>query len=222
MRLYHLIESSVIDLEYTHLAGHALGQCHYDAAANKSIIHVPKNASSDIKPMFAYNNWKEDNFYQRDCDEYIAILRDPTDRWVSGITEFLIGENSFFGQSNRKKINTVQQAEQFVESDIVVNLLTTEVMFDAHTMPQCLFLKGIPFEKLRSFSFRPSVLDEIGSYLGLKLLKKNNNSTATDPIKLAVSNGIRKLLSTNPILQKKLDHTYYCDHQLLDKVTTIN
>ena len=56
-------------------------------------VKIPKCASTYIEKQLIASNWKPSNYRQRlDRNElnYFAVLRNPIDRWISGINEYLI------------------------------------------------------------------------------------------------------------------------------------
>jgi hypothetical protein len=77
--------------KWAHL-GHTLGECWNDQNKSITFVHIPKNASSFIKGYllssgcFAYS----DSLIT--ADHYLIILRDPIERWISGIAQFMTAE----------------------------------------------------------------------------------------------------------------------------------
>jgi hypothetical protein len=75
--------------KWSHL-GHDQGECWHDADANITFVHIPKNASSFLKGCiiatgkFVYSK----EFVP--AKKYLIVLRDPLERWISGISQFFI------------------------------------------------------------------------------------------------------------------------------------
>jgi len=78
---------------WAHL-GHRLGECWVDEVNDKSYIHVPKNASSFIKGVLIGSGgfWHHSETLVN-SGENLVILRDPIDRWCSGVAQYLYNTN---------------------------------------------------------------------------------------------------------------------------------
>tara|TARA_R110000772_G_scaffold69944_1_gene154198 strand:+ start:251 stop:871 length:621 start_codon:yes stop_codon:yes gene_type:complete len=136
-----------------------------------SYIMISKNASKwmeDVLELSSQINFTK--FSSLDSKKYIVILRDPIDRWCSGITQYLYGEKVHRDLKNRD----------------VLDLLFSQVHFDWHTIPQVKFLEGINtddciFFKMESnitntnrlSNFQNKVVDFLETELGLDLSKSN-------------------------------------------------
>lgn len=132
---------------------------------------ISKNASKwmeDVLELSSQINFTK--FSSLDSKKYIVILRDPIDRWCSGITQYLHGEKVHRDLKNRD----------------VLDLLFSQVHFDWHTIPQVKFLEGINtddciFFKMESnitntnrlSNFQNKVIDFLETELGLDLSKSN-------------------------------------------------
>jgi len=101
--------------------GHRLGECWVDEVHNKTYIHIPKNASSFVKGVLIGSGgfWHHSETLIN-SNENLIILRDPIDRWLSGITQYL---------HNSKQI------------DMPVELVFDKITFDDHTDLQTYFLQ---------------------------------------------------------------------------------
>ena len=109
-------------------------------------ILIPKNASSSINIAFNKLNWnKIDQDQGRKprhhqaikidptlASKYFAILRDPIERWISGITQFTY-------QSKRNRKHLYEDITPFIENP----------WHDQHQAPQHLFLK--PWSDVTTF-----------------------------------------------------------------------
>lgn len=136
-----------------------------------SYVMISKNASKWMEDVLELSS--QINFTKcssLDSKKYIVILRDPIDRWCSGITQYLHGEEVHRDLKNRD----------------VLDLLFSQVHFDWHTIPQVKFLEGINtddciFFKMESnitntnrlSNFQNKVVDFLETELGLDLSKSN-------------------------------------------------
>ena len=103
--------------------GHSLGECWVDEVNDKTYIHIPKNASSFVKGVLIGSGgfWHHSETLIN-SNENLIILRDPIDRWLSGITQYL---------HNSKQI------------DMPMELVFDKITFDDHTDLQTYFLQGV-------------------------------------------------------------------------------
>ena len=90
-------------------------------------INIPKNASSWTKPNlkdwgWEFYNYHTDNLYHKHA---IVVLRDPVERWLSGIAEYM--------------------TLYHVNADPIpwLDLIFERIAFDDHTESQVLFIQDI-------------------------------------------------------------------------------
>lgn len=98
---------------------------------NLMYVNIPKNASSWTKPNlkdwgWEFYNYHADNLYSKHA---IVVLRDPIDRWLSGIAEYM-----FLYHPN---VDLAHLSNSYFE------LVFDKISFDDHTEKQVLFLEGL-------------------------------------------------------------------------------
>ncbi len=135
-------------------------------------IMIAKNASKWMEDVLESSSSQINftNVSSLNSKKYIVILRDPIDRWCSGITQYLHGEEVLRDLKDRN----------------VLDLLFSQVHFDWHTVPQVKFLEGINtddcvFFKMDSYltntnrlsNFQNKVIDFLETELELDLSKSN-------------------------------------------------
>ena len=110
--------------KWAHL-GHTLGECWNDANKSTTFVHIPKNASSFVKGCLLSSG----NFTNSDglitADHYLVTLRDPIDRWISGIAQFMNDESN---------------------QSATLHDLVDRVTIDDHTELQTYFLQGVDLD----------------------------------------------------------------------------
>jgi len=111
--------------KWAHL-GHVLGECWNDPVKSTTFVHIPKNASSFVKGCLLSTNQFVHSDSLVSADQYLITLRDPIERWISGIAQFMSVESN--------KHLTLQD---------LVNTIT----FDDHTELQTYFLEGIDLDR---------------------------------------------------------------------------
>lgn len=112
---------------WTH-KGHTYGECMTHHSTDLMYVHVPKNASSWTKPNLKDFGWEFYNYHTDGLNKTaIVVLRDPVDRWISGIAEYL----------------TLYHSDFILNDTEVINLIFDKICFDDHTERQVNFLHGL-------------------------------------------------------------------------------
>jgi hypothetical protein len=208
--------NKIISVNYSYSSGHEFGQGLISPNQDYNFINIPKNASSSVKSLLT--NWHSSNYYNIKSEvEHLVILRDPTDRWISAIAEFLVGNFSYMGNINKNV--TLKEIESSLDNKFFQNLLFDFVIFDAHTLPQCCFLKDLNLSNITFFYHDEHVVDKIKEYLKIedRTVQKRNTSDENEKKRLIIFK-LKELLSRNPELQQKIDIHYYADSALFDLV----
>ena len=70
---------------------HKIGFCYRHPEQHIQFVTIPKCASTWLKDMIRLLQWKPHNFVDQDTHDWttLAIVRDPWDRWCSGMGEWL-------------------------------------------------------------------------------------------------------------------------------------
>jgi len=107
------------------IKGHNYGQCMHNAKKDLMYVNIPKNASSWTKPNLLDFGWTEGNYHTGGYEAHaIVALRDPVDRWLSGIAEYFALYHPAFDTWNTN----------------VFDLIFERVCFDDHTEHQIKFI----------------------------------------------------------------------------------
>lgn len=117
--------------DHWELRGHVFGTCMSHANTDLIYINIPKNASSWTKPNLTELGWEfynyiDDNLLHKHA---IIVLRDPIERWLSGICEYF---TLYHPDADLNNAGTA-----FWE------LLVDRVTFDDHTEKQIFFIDGV-------------------------------------------------------------------------------
>lgn len=133
-----IVDSKFLDT-WTH-KGHTFGQCMSKADSDLMYINIPKNASSWTKPNLLDWGWEFYNYRTDGLNKHaMVVLRDPVDRWLSGIAEYLTLYHPNFGNGEWTEHN--------------FNLVFDRVCFDDHTDIQVKFIDGIDTDNCTFFWF---------------------------------------------------------------------
>ena len=118
--------------------GHLYGECmsHWDS--KYMYVYIPKNASSWTKPNLKDFGWEFYNYHIDKLDKHaLVVLRDPVDRWLSGIAEYFTLYHPTFDSWTTD----------------VFDLTFDRVCFDDHTERQIKFLHGLDTDRCTFFEF---------------------------------------------------------------------
>ena len=182
--------------------GHRLGECWVDEVNDKTYIHIPKNASSFAKGVLIGSGgfWHHSETLIN-SSENLIVLRDPIDRWLSGITQYLY--NNKLDLSNDK--------------------IFDKITFDDHTDLQTYFLQGVDLNK-STFMFvddnlRANLANWIydhGYRTNVDIAIKYNASSEDD--RAITKDHYTKLLDQSPEFVLKLQQHFEEDYKLIGKV----
>lgn len=128
-------------LDYYKERGHQFGECMSRADSELMYVYIPKNATSWTKPNLQDWGWEFYNYHTDGLMHKTAlvVLRNPVERWVSGIAEYLY--------LYHRDIDTAQFNTAFY--DIVFD----KVAFDDHTERQSYFINGLDRSRCVFFNF---------------------------------------------------------------------
>lgn len=186
---------------WAHL-GHRLGECWVDDVNNISYIHIPKNASSFIKGVLigAGGFWRHSETLVN-SNENLIVLRDPIDRWCSGITQYL--HNS--------------------KQDLSVNEVFDRITFDDHTELQTYFLRGVDLSKATFMLVDENLRKNLDNWIYNRPYRTNvniaieYNASGKDDRRTTKAYYIN-LLEQNPNLVLKLQKHFEEDYKLINSV----
>lgn len=197
--------------------GHTIGQCLLSSDNKHCYVNVPKNASSSLKAFF--KDWQPSNFQFLNNDiTKLVILRDPTERWISAVCEFLAGSQ---GIPNNRSING-DDLSVLLQNDLIKNWIFHTIYLDAHSLPQCYYLQGLDLTKIVFFYQDDSLVEKISNFLNVQVDTSydfKNNTSTDNKNKIIIKKWLIDLLENNVDLKKNIDISYWADHQMFDQIT---
>lgn len=141
--------------------GHTFGTCMSHPDTDLMYVNIPKNASSWTKPNLKDLGWEFYNYHYDHLNKHaMVVLRDPIDRWLSGICEYFT--------LYHRNIDTTQFTPAFYE------LVMDQITFDDHTEKQVYFLEGLDPAKCTFFYCNEHYRTSFSQFL------KNQNVNARD------------------------------------------
>lgn len=183
---------------WAHL-GHKLGECWY--SKDITFVHIPKNASSFVKGCLINNGWQHSDSLVK-SNRYLVVLRDPLERWLSGMAEYQVNSNQL---------------------DLDVHTIFNTITFDDHTEQQLYFLQDIDYFDTVFLKFDDNLRENLNKFLlengfanGVTGIENINASDAT---KQAIKNNLRKWMDVYPEYKQKILNYFAVDRNLYESVT---
>lgn len=202
---------------------------------SRFLLNMPKNASSYLLDWAGRNGWTMatvgDDCSWDQVHEMIVVLRDPLDRWISGISQYL---NTYilsvFGPNgpiyDHKEITVhdnsltadewIQQYNQSTER-LIFDLISR---FDDHTWPQCELFENLLPSVPRKFFYLDNNFDTtISTYLNFKPesdLDRNHSGLNQNIKKL--QEFFKHRLNIRPELEHRVRKAYARDYELIKQV----
>ena len=199
-------------LEYHKNKGHVFGECMSYPNHDFMYIHIPKNASSWTKKNlldwnWEYFNYHTDHLYHKHA---IVVLRDPVERWLSGIAEYMF--------LYHKNIDTDHLPECFFD------LIFDRIAFDDHTEQQVLFLEKLNLENCTFFMCDHSYRNLFSEFLKTKGMQNRyfnyeyQHMTENDPYRKKFKQIFTNAIEKNSKYHNNLKSYFSKDYQLLNSV----
>lgn len=175
-------------------------------------INIPKCASSWIKPKliqldFHEANYHQDNLYHKHS---LVVLRDPLERWLSGVCEYFSLYHSDLDLSEARR--------PFYE--LVLDLVT----LDEHTKRQAYFITDLDPARTTYFycdkNFKHNFSQYLNSHdLGNQFAQHEYlHTTEQDPTKTYFRSFFKQFLNNEKYVQHIKNH-YRMDYELIRSVT---
>lgn len=196
------------------------------------IVDIPKNASSFLGDWTSRYGWRAAvaHNYEHRIAEMIVILRDPLDRWISGIAQYINGwilhAKSFY--DTRIGPNADQQYFDAASFIAQYNSVTERLIFDNldrhddHVWPQCEIIDGLLPTKQKLFFYIDHTWEErLAAYLGIPRAEDVGRNAGSDNAdQKLLQEFFRALIAEKPNLRNLIVNRYRSDYDLIQTVTT--
>jgi len=183
--------------KWAHL-GHTLGECWVDHKKDITYVHIPKNASSFIKGcLLGTEKFTHSNNLIR-AEQYLIALRDPIERWVSGIAQFMNDANN---------------------QNVTLHELIDRVTVDDHTELQTYFLEGVDLDRCTFIQVDKNLRTNLSAWI-----KENDYAVNIDSLpNINEGNQLLKdrfaaIVDGNSQIKLKLVTHYEQDYALINRV----
>jgi len=153
-------------LDYYRAKGHVFGECMTHSESDLMYINIPKNATSWTKPNLAdfeweFYNYHTDNLYHKTA---MVVLRDPVERWASGMAEYLYLYHRDWTTSS------------FTTE--LLDLIFDKIAFDDHTEKQVYFIEGLDLSRCVFFKFDEHYRENFSNFLAENGMPNNYRNYA--------------------------------------------
>ena len=197
------------------------------------IAGIPKNATSYLGDWAERYGWVPASARMAipGIRELIIVLRDPVDRWVSGISQYICTYIQSIHGPNGPVFDEAEVTEHdyFLSADAFIEQytdLTERILFDAasrfddHVWPQSELIDGMMFGIPRTyFMVGPDLTQQLSEYLGLPIMDGlDRNSGQDNPEQKKIQEFMRSRLEKRPELVVRLKRHYKTDYDLINSV----
>jgi hypothetical protein len=201
-----LIENSIYEWKHK---GHVYGECMSHSGIDLMYVYIPKNASSWTKPNLKDWGWEFYN-YKTDClnKHALIILRDPVERWLSGIAEYL----TLYHSTMQSPFNETAE------------LIFDRICFDDHTEKQSKFLNGLNTDNCTFMLCDNDYRENFSKFITKHLGDNKYQNYAYQHVSEDSANRkrfkfiFRRLLEENPKYLENVRNYYEDDYRLIDNV----
>lgn len=196
--------------------GMALGECLY-LPNSVMYVSIPKNASTFLRGKLDESGFQTGNYH--DMERYsgptLAVVRDPLERWVAGMTEYLYLSRRWH-----------QYADSSKDRSLLHALIFDTVNFDPHTQKQVAFLHGLDTNDITAILYDKKTFGStVSRYFEQRWNLPNNwyasvhiYSRSEDPEKLKFSQELETVLMNNEVFINRIKKYYKEDYDLLEKL----
>lgn len=212
--------------------GYGYGSGILSPTHDRFVVNIPKNASSYLFDWGTHHGWTATEItnidYPRKLQEVIVVLRDPMQRWISGIAQYLNGyvlnvTGAYSWNTGPGPNDQRISADAFIEeyNQVVERLLFDNLSrFDDHVWPQYDFFQDLLLHIPKKFFYIDQNFDSnISDYLGfLPMAGLDRNQGDANPDISKIQQFIRDRLNTRPELQERVHRAYAQDYKIIKQV----
>jgi hypothetical protein len=213
-----MISNTQIFRNYWQHKGMEFGTCHTSPESPWVWINIPKNASSFTQTLFAHQLlWSNYNYFDFDMSSKtpIVVLRDPVERWISGIAEYI---NLYHENFDWTKVDNQ-----------MFDWIFDRVSFDDHTESQVYFLQGLDLQKTVWFKCDNNYENKLIMWMeavglvqhGFKVpdcVREFEYLTSSDAHKQKTKDFFNRAVVSNPGYLRKLKEYFKRDYDLIGMV----
>jgi hypothetical protein len=207
---------------------------------------IPKNASSWTSQLLKHNGWAQGQMSvtgKEVAEELIVILRDPVERWVAGIAQYLCSDilyshwydrnrysESYKGKYIHGKPNyegAIMSGQDFVNryNELTERLLFEQVAFDDHTQQQSWFVNHYRAKSITWFyldnEFEKQFLEHYRALeFKLPAFPDRNQGNENKDVKI-ITEFLTDRIQKYPYLKNNIERYYQDDYTMIEKANFV-
>ena len=203
--------------------------------ASQFIVNIPKNASSYILNWTKHHNWSateiDNNTRHQDVNEVIVVLRDPLQRWISGMGQYLTSyvlnvTGAYSWETGPGPDDQFMSSDEFISyyNPAVERLLFDNLdRHDDHVWPQIEFFENLlPSVPRKYFYIDQNFNTKFREYLKFDHIDGlDSNIGSTNPHTEKVQQFIKSRLNTRNELKQRVIDAYSRDYKLIEEVFNV-
>lgn len=222
-------------IEQLQKRGYGYGTGFLSPGCAQFVVSIPKNASSYILDWCGHHGWTNaivgDACDWNRVEEVIVVLRDPLQRWISGIgqyiTSYILNVTGVYDWSTGPGPN-----DQFITGDEFIanyNPVVERMLFDNldrhddHVWPQIEFFENVlPSIPRKYFYIDQDFNTKFSKYLNFKHIDGlDSNQGDSNPHTEKVQQFIKSRLNIRPELKQRVIDAYARDYKLIEEVFNV-
>lgn len=222
-------------IDYLATRGFGYGSGLLSPDCRQFLLNMPKNASSFMLGWGTRQGWTQaivgDTCGWHLCEELIVVLRDPLDRWVSGIAQYIntyilsvqgpngpVRDHSLYHDENYH-----MPADEFLSlyNQTCERIIFDQInRFDDHVWPQCdLFADLLPDRNRKYFYIDKDFVQNVSSYLNWPIYQDlDSNSGDNNQNMYLLQKFFQNRLKARPDLAQRVRQAYAKDYALIQSV----
>lgn len=200
--------------------GHTLGEGMVSPDFKHFYLNIPKNSSSGVKSTLLASGWEYGNIHDYPDAKVFAILRDPINRWISGVVEYLL----MYHQNTIDSIIEPNNHEcwPLLGDKLGFSILFDRITFDDHTERQAVFLQGLDLSRFTWFYINSDFNTVLSKYLTeigcVDTFHTNENAASDVPKKQSLKKLIKYIVDTDEYKKYNLTQWHWCDYKLIEQL----
>jgi hypothetical protein len=192
---------------------HKLHSNLFSDTHNHAYLHIPVNASCWGKTIFSSAGFRPDNQFSipPDCT-VVVFLRDPIERWLSGLSTWLTYRLPQHTDMTKVRNNTT-----------LLDVLFDTIKQDDHTERQMFFLQNLNTDQIKFFLIGSEFQSSVNKYFLLNFNQDiskypKENATTFESGKLKPREYFQTVLESNTKYLNRVKEFFECDYNFIKKI----
>lgn len=202
-----------LNCRWSHI-GYKFGQCCVDDINKLIYVNIPKNATNWMHNIVYSMDWRNSNIYNEDLSKYqaLVILRNPIERWMSGVAEYI--------KLYHKNISQLNQSMWEIISDVIA--------IDDHTDKQVYFVNNLDRDNTTFFQCNKNLSNNVQQFfqaMNISIKKRYLDlyyMTDKDSQNYKIIEQKKQKINEDILVKRKLDKFFQQDIDLIKSISFFN